>query len=187
MPIGIIDILIGVILAYGVFKGFKRGLLLGLISFFSFFIAIIAAVHFSGTISAFYIEKYPEYETFIPLVVFILFFLAVVVILSILGRILKRIIDLTLLGGLDNIAGGVFGLLLWAFFISTAMYLFSFVGLHVAEDYRENSILLPYMEPIAPMVFDFVAGVVPGLENWMQPFKDFDFLERKYFTINNQN
>ncbi len=90
---------------------------------------------------------------------------------------------MTLLGSLDNLAGLAFGVLKWAFFISTAIWLFSFVGLKISEDYTGSSILLPILEPIAPIVFEWVTILVPALEDWLRPFKEMDFKDNKYFTF----
>lgn len=178
----LVDILILIVLGFGAYRGFKTGLLLSIIGFFSFFVAIIAAVSFSGSLSAYFIARYPEHETFIPLIVFFCLFVVVILVLTLLGKFLKKIIDMTLLGDLDNIAGLIFGVIKWGFFISTVIWLFAYVGLTFSEDYAEGSTILPILEPIAPIVFEWVSVVIPALKDWLRPFQEMDFKDNKYFT-----
>ena len=178
----LVDVIILVVLGFGAYRGFKTGLLLSIIGFFSFFVAIIAAINFSGKLSAYFIERYPDHESFIPLIVFLGLFILVILGLSILGKFLKKIIDMTLLGSLDNLAGLIFGILKWTFFLSTVIWLFSLVGLRLSEEYAASSRTLPIIEPIAPMLFDWVSIVLPVINDWLKPFRDMDFKDNKYFT-----
>ena len=67
----------------------------------------------------------------LPYISFIVIFIVIILVVNLIGKIFKKIIDLTLLGALDNAAGAMLSVLKWAFGISIILWLSSSFGLEL--------------------------------------------------------
>ncbi len=107
----ILDIILGLLLLTGLFKGFKNGLILELASLFGLVAGIYGAIHFSY-IAGNYISQYIHLDQkHINLASFLITLVLIVIIIHFAAKLLTQIINIILLGLLNKIAGAVFGTL----------------------------------------------------------------------------
>jgi len=180
--LGILDIIFLCVFALAAYKGYKSGLLISIISFLSLIIALVAALNFTGKVSAYFLLKYPEREEIIPIVVFIALLIIVILLITIIGRLLKKVLDLTLIGSFDSFAGALFGIIKWSFFLSVFLWGLSYLNIVISDDYAESSHMLIYIEPIAPFVFDNFGKIMPFIEDLIEPLKKLGGEDAEYFT-----
>lgn len=107
------------------------------------------------------------YEKILPVLSFALIFIAVILLSNALGKILKSVLDMTLLGSLDNIAGALIGLFKWAFLISTLIWIIESFGLLPTHDFEKDSTLYPLVSSIAPLVIEWIYLLVPSFQDIM--------------------
>lgn len=107
---GILDIILGVLLAYGLFKGLKNGFFVEIASVIALIAGIYGTIHFSYIASDYLSQRLDWDATYIKITAFIITFTAIVVAVHLLGKVLTRIADFAMLGLLNRIAGGIFGL-----------------------------------------------------------------------------
>jgi len=148
MPI--IDILIAVAIAISVIVGIVRGFVKEAISIASLLVAIWAALYFGpgiGEISESWISSEDLQVWFGRILVF-------AVILSIGGLLswgISKLVRLSVLSGMDRLAGSVFGalrgILLAALFILGGQ----FAGFD-NDDWWQRSILIPHLEVVAEWI-----------------------------------
>ena len=70
------------------------------------------------------ISKYVDISNkILPYVSFILIFLAILIGVNMLGKLIKKVIDATLLGNIDSLVGALVGMVKWAFAISIIMWI----------------------------------------------------------------
>lgn len=180
---GVLDIIFLCVFALAAYKGYKSGLLISIISFLSLIIALVLAMNFTGKVSEYFLAKFPDREEIIPIVVFVGLLIIVILLISIVGRLLKKIIDLTLIGSFDSFAGAIFGIIKWSFFISVFLWGLSYLNIIISDDYAANSYLLAYIEPIAPFVFDNFGKVLPFIEDLIEPIKNIGSEKDEFLTI----
>ena len=167
----IFDIVIFVTLVLGAFSGFKRGLILELLTFLAFFVGIIGGFYLMHTGVDFLSEQFNLSGSFLPILSFLLIFFTIIILVNLMGKALKKVIDMTPLGSLDNVAGGVLGALKWAFTLSVLIWGASYLGMGF-DSYLESSQMVPYIEPIAPVVFDFVSAFIPFLSEFFETVQE---------------
>ena len=120
-----LDIILGVLLLYGLVKGVMKGLFVELASLIAIIAAIYGATHFSNYIGD-YLTKTVSWEPqYIKLTAFALTFVAILIAISLLGKVLTKIANFAALGLVNKILGAVFGFLKIAFIVSTVIM---FVG-----------------------------------------------------------
>lgn len=122
---GIIDILIVIALLPSIYFGFKNGFIKQLIALAVIILGIILSLRFSDVVSQWLMTLITVNESgvvWVKIASFILIFVAVAIILNLLGTLLEKIIHITLLGALNRLLGFVFSFLKFAFVVGLVIY-----------------------------------------------------------------
>ncbi|MBE0596276.1 MAG: CvpA family protein [Desulfuromonadales bacterium] len=104
------DLAILILLAAFLIKGLWRGLLRELCSLAGLVCGAVLAFRFHPPLAEWLAQTLGLPLRFWTVAVFLLLFLVTVVFFALLGHLLSRFIKLIFLGGLNRVAGGVFGL-----------------------------------------------------------------------------
>jgi len=154
-----LDIVLGLLLAYGLYKGLKNGLFVELASLVALIAGIFGAIHFSY-IAGDYLHEHMQWdERYINLVAFVITFIAIVILVHMAGKLLTRIADFAMLGLLNKIAGGLFGTLKVAIILGALLIFFERVNASVGlvkSETMENSTLYEPLKEIGAFVFSKV-------------------------------
>ena len=160
-----LDIILGIFLLLGLYKGIKNGLLIELASIVALVIGIYGAVNFSYYAVAYLDDKVTWSDQSINLLAFAVTFIVIVLIISLAGRLLTKLASLIMLGIVNRILGGIFGLLKVAFILSVIMMFTSALTFTVIDPQtREESVLFKTVEPIAPLVLPNILKQVNKLK-----------------------
>ncbi|MFS4492556.1 CvpA family protein [Maribacter sp. 2308TA10-17] len=154
-----LDIILGLLLAYGLYKGLKNGLFVELASLVALIAGIFGAIHFSY-IAGNYLSQNMEWdERYINIAAFVITFITIVLLVNFAGKFLTKIADFAMLGLLNKIAGGLFGALKVAVILGALLIFFervnSSVGL-VKNETMGNSALYEPIKEIGAFVFNAV-------------------------------
>ena len=163
----VLDIILSVLLVYGIYKGFSKGLLVEIASLLSLLVGLYGAIHFS-----FFAENWLETKMdwdakYIQIVAFAITFLGLVFLVSLVGKIVTKIIDAAQLGLLNKIAGAAFGLAKIALIVSVIINLFSKLNdtiSFVDQDTLTNTILYTKVKNFAPTIFPSIMEEVENLK-----------------------
>ncbi len=147
------DIVIGILLLLGFYKGFKKGLLVAFASLIGLVAGVYGAVYFSGYAGQWLSERFNWGEQLTHLVAFAVTFLAILYAVSLLGKFLTKVADFAFLGVFNKLLGGVFYTLVIAFIISVFfMYAGKLedFGYGISQETKEDSVLYAPVASIAP-------------------------------------
>lgn len=173
----VVDIVILVFLLVGAVTGFRKGLLMEIISIAAFFLAIFLGIQLLDWGIVMLSDYIDGYDNLLPIISFTLIFIGVLVLTHMVGKAVKKILDMTLLGSLDDIAGSLLGIAKWALFISIFFWIYHSFGGSLSEDKTKASYLYEPIVSFAPMLFDLVSGFFPHF---------MDFFEHSEELINQQ-
>jgi membrane protein required for colicin V production len=158
---GIIDIVLGVLIAYGIFKGIRNGLIVELASLVSFFVGIYIAVKFSNIVGVFIGDSKTA-----KIFAFILTFILVVVGIFLLAKIVSKVASALFLGIINRIGGAIFGGLKTALILGVILSLFQKINLNdalVSKETQENSVffipILKTSEYMLPVLTEWFVGL----------------------------
>ena len=156
---GLLDIVLALLLAYGLYKGLRNGLFVEIASIVALVAGIYGAIHFSYVASDYLSEQLPWEPRTIKLAAFGLTFLAILIAVHLLGRFLTKIADFAMLGFLNTLAGGVFGLVKMGVILGALLIYFeranSSLNLVPSKTIKESILYEPVKE-IGAFVFDRV-------------------------------
>jgi membrane protein required for colicin V production len=164
---GLLDIILGVLLAFALYKGIRNGLFIELASLISLILGIYVAIKFSsfmkGVLSGF-VHWNPNT---IQVVAFVLTFMLVVIGISILAKILTQVNDLAFLGWINKLGGGLFRVLKTVLIVSIFFTVFEKINYHnylAKKETLDNSLFYNPIQKTAGYIF-------PSIKNWYQEWK----------------
>ncbi|WP_299186008.1 CvpA family protein [uncultured Aquimarina sp.] len=150
-----IDIILGILLLWGLIKGFSKGLFVSLASLVALVAGIYISVHFSHLIGG-YLEKYVNWgDGALKLTAFAITFIGVVILISLAGKLLTKIADFASLGILNKLLGAAFGVLKFAFIASVIIIFVDAANRSlnlIKQETLDSSILYAPVKKIAPTV-----------------------------------
>ena len=106
-----IDILLLVILGFGLIRGFMRGLIIEMASLLAIVVGIYGAIHFSFFTARLLGELMPSSQQTIEVVAFGLTLIVLMLAVMFLAKVLTKMLKAAELGFLNRLAGALFGVL----------------------------------------------------------------------------
>lgn len=167
-----LDIILLIPLAYGAYRGFRKGFLLEIIAIFAFVLAIIGGFKLLHLGMDLLDQHFNISGELLPYVAFILIFILIILLVNLLGKLVKKVVDMTLLGSIDNLAGAILSVIKWAFGISIVLWLSTSFGVEIPSQYTKESWLYPYILPFAPVVVEYFSTLVPFAHDLFDTIKN---------------
>ena len=165
-----IDIILAIILIYGLVKGFNRGLFVEIASLIALLAGVYGAIHFSYFIGDWLKAKVSWQGNIIQVVAFALTFLIILFGISLIGKIVTKMVNAISLGLLNKIAGGVFGVAKIGLILSVIINMFGKVNdtvPFISKKTLEESVLYLPVNKFAPTIF-------PSILKQVESFKSSD-------------
>lgn len=167
---GSLDILLGLVLALGLWRGLRTGALMQIVGTVGWLLGFIAATALMGPIGIIVAASLGVSERTAPVLGFVVVLGAVVLGLTLAARTARKTLEAIKLGGLDTAAGGAVGALRAAFALSVMLLTTSFAPIPgggpilVSAADRADSLLYDPIEALAPEVWSIVRSATPGLQ-----------------------
>lgn len=137
---------------------------MSIVGLIGFVLAIILGVYFMDPVSKLLADRLDELTFAFPVMAFLIVFIITLLLVNTAGWILKKMMDMILLGSLDSIAGAILGIVKSAFFISLFMWLALGFDLKMPKEWSAKSDYLEYIEPLAPSVIWVLEPLVPKVK-----------------------
>lgn len=156
---GFLDISIGLLLVWGLYKGLKNGLFVEIASIIALIAGLYGAIHFSYIAGDYLSENMEWNERYMNLTAFIITFIIIVLAVHLIGKFLTKIANFAMLGLLNKIAGGIFGALKIAVILGALLVFFDRVNSSlnfIDDDTKSESILYEPVKEIGAFVFSKV-------------------------------
>ena len=177
----LLDVIAILIILYGAFKGYKKGFFISLMGFISLYISLIIGIKYHH-ILILLIQKTPinlEDNALIVVSIIVSFLFSFLIILQ-LSKLLKYILDLTLIGFLDDLGGALLGSLICGFILSFLFNIIDWLNIEILSDQINNSILYPIIKEIQPILTKYILLAINISPEFWDLIKNIE--ENKSFT-----
>lgn len=169
----LLDIIICIPLAWGTYKGLRKGFVYEIALFMGIVLGIYAGFRFCSFAEERLIKVYHLTGNLVPYISFLLVFIAVLAALIFFAKLLELVLKATALNIFNKLAGGILGLLKFAFVLSVMFYFL--VPLNnkirlVSEEQQRNSILY---KPVN----NFSLYIIPAMEKYRSRIALFNSLK----------
>ena len=167
-----IDVLFLLFMVMATFRGLRQGFIIAVFSAIAIIVGLAAAIRLSAAVATNSSTPIHLSSRWLPVITFVLIFLAVVVLVRLGARLAEKAVDLALMGWLNKLAG----VLLYAavYMIILSVLLFYAVQLHlIAGKTLSASVTYPFIRPWGPVVIDEFGKFVPWFEGMFTRLEDF--------------
>lgn len=167
-----LDIILLLPLLYGAFKGFQKGFILEVISILAFILALIGGFKLLHWGMALLDQHFDISGDLLPYVAFMVIFIGIIILVNLLGNMIKKVVDMTLLGPVDKLAGALLSVVKWAFGISVLLWLTASFGITFPEDWTADSILYTKMLNFSVYLVEKLSFIVPFAQDLFETIKE---------------
>jgi membrane protein required for colicin V production len=167
-----LDIVAVAIVGFGFYRGFTKGFVVTLFSMIAWMIGLVAALRLTAAGSDLFRDWFDSTSAWIPIVTFVIIFVAVVILVILFAKLIDQIITVAQLGLWNKLAGGV---LEGAFFLLVLSILYWMLqnGGVITPETRADSKLYATISPVAPGFFKWLGNNVPALKDLLDNLKPY--------------
>jgi len=166
------DIILALPLAYGIFQGFRKGLLQEVVSVIALLLGFVLGLKLLTAAIPVVQDFIGTAHGLLPFISFLLVFILILLGVRLLGIILKKILDVTPFGSFDNVLGGALGGLKWCLAISLVLYVAGLAGIGISPATAQTSVIYPFVLKSTPVALDGLAWLLPFVKTLFSSFKD---------------
>jgi membrane protein required for colicin V production len=152
----ILDIILAVVLLYGLVMGVSKGLFVEAASLVSLVVGVYGAIKFSHFTADFLKTRVSWNEKTLALAAFAITFVIIIVVIALLGKLFTKLADAAALGIVNKLLGGAFGLIKVGLIMSIVLIVFTHLNntmTFVKQETLDKSILFKPVKSLAPMIF----------------------------------
>lgn len=152
-----LDLILGITLAIGFFRGLWKGFISEAASLLAVVLGVYGAIHFSFFIGD-YLTKTSDWDKpTVQVVAFGLTLLLIMIGIGLLGKIITRILEASALGFTNRIFGGIFGLLKWTIIVGAILVFFSRTHISVlSNELKQSSVLYEPISQISGLIYSHI-------------------------------
>ncbi|MCQ2302952.1 MAG: CvpA family protein [Bacteroidales bacterium] len=171
-----LDIIIAIVLFFFGFRGYKKGLVIEVVSLASFVVGIWGAMHFSDFTAA-HLSEFTEINPkYINTVAFILTFILLVILVNLIGKLVMKFVKTMNLSFFNRLGGSIFGAakgILLCSLLVMVLNNFQLLGI-IKEEVKQESLLYPFVEESVPYIYQGFDLVKEAIEDLNESLPDLD-------------
>lgn len=148
-----IDIILCIPLVWGLYKGFTKGLIIEAATLVAFGLGVWGGIHFSDYIALKIKETFDWQSPYLPVVSFAITFLAIIIVVFLIAKLIQRAVDGMALSAINKIGGAIVGTLKFALIMSVVIFVMDAIEQSypiISFKSKEESLLYKPVGKIAP-------------------------------------
>jgi membrane protein required for colicin V production len=150
-----------VLILLGAYGGYREGFLMELFSFLAVILGVLGGFKLMGWAMLFLADEFNVDQKVLPYIAFGVVFIAIVIVVRLLGNMLKLSIDKSFLGRIDQVAGSILGFFKTAFLLSVVLWIIDSLHFALPENWTDDSWILPKVAVFAPAVTSWISEIFP--------------------------
>lgn len=168
----LLDIIFAVIIVLALFKGYQRGLIVGLFSLVAVIIGLAAAIKLSA-VAAKYIGSAVKISVqWMPVISFAVVFLIVVLLIRLGANAIEKTVEVVMLGWLNRLCGIILYAAIYLVVFSVLLFYAEQVKLLQPETIQQ-SVTYKYVQPWGPKVINALGNIIPLFKDMFGELEQF--------------
>jgi membrane protein required for colicin V production len=168
----LLDIIFAVVLVLAIFKGYSRGLVIGLFSLVSVIVGLAAAIKLSTVVASWIGNAVKVSEEWLPLISFIVVFIIVVLLIRLGAKAIESTIEVAMLGWLNKLGGIILYVAIYTIVFSVLLFYAEQMQL-VKPETIDKSLTYQYIQPWGPKVINALGGLIPFFKDMFEELKEY--------------
>lgn len=167
-----IDIAFIIVMVLAIFKGLRKGLILGIFSLLAFIIGLAAALKLSAVIAVHLQNSTTASTKWLPVLSFLLVFIVVAFLVGLGARLIKKTIDFAMLGWLDRVGGMIFYIIIYTIIFSILLFFAEKLFILKPEEIAKSAVY-KYVAPWGPKVINNLGNILPFFKDMFMQLENF--------------
>ena len=168
----ILDLLFAVIIVLAIFKGYQRGLIVGLFSFIAVIIGLAAAMKLSAVAAAYIGKAVKISQEWLPVVSFIVVFIAVVLLIRLGANAIEKTVEVVLLGWVNKLGGILLYVAIYTIVFSVLLFYAEQTQMIKPETIKQSATYF-FIQPWGPKAINSVGAVIPAFKDMFGELEHF--------------
>jgi len=168
----ILDLIFAIIVTIAIFRGYRRGLIVGIFSFIAIIVGLAAAIKLSLVVAGYIGQSIKVSDEWLPVIAFIVVFVVVVLLIRIGANFIQRTAEVAMLGWLNRLGGIILYLAIYMAVFSILLFYADQVHLLKAET-KEKSVTYTYVSPFGPKAINIFGTIIPFFKNMFVELENF--------------
>lgn len=137
---------------------------MGLVTMLALILGVFGAFKLTGEGMLFLQDEFNADKEALPYITFLVIFVVIVLLVTLLGKSIRNSIDKSFLGRVDEIFGSVLGAFKTLFVLSVLLWIADSFRWEPPTEWTDGSFLYPFTAHLAPGMARWVAQFVPFLQ-----------------------
>jgi len=167
-----LDLLFVIILALAIFKGYQRGLIVGIFSFIAVIIGLAAAIKLSAVVAGYIGNTIKVSNEWLPVISFAVVFILVVLLIRLGANMIQKTVEISMLGWVNRLGGVLLYIAIYGMVYSVVLFYAEQLKL-LQPDTIEKSVTYSYVQPWGPKIINGFASVVPVFKGMFTELQSF--------------
>lgn len=159
-------------MAFAVYRGFSRGLIIAVFSLVACILGLAAALKLSAVLAAYLGQSEGMQGRWWPVLCFIAVFLGVVILVRLGATALEKVVQWSMLGWLNRLGGILLYVLIFTVVFSVMLWMANQVY-WLSPETKLQSAVYPYIEPVGPWVMQRMGSVIPVFKDMFAALEGF--------------
>ncbi len=168
----IIDLLFAVILVLAIFKGYRRGLIVGIFSFIAIIVGLAAAIKLSAVVAAYMGQSVKISEQWLPVISFAIVFLIIVLLVRLGANFIQRTAEVAMLGWINRLGGITLYAALYITVFSVLIFYAEQVNL-IKQPAIDKSVTWSFVQPWGPKAINAFGAIIPLFKDMFTELEQF--------------
>lgn len=178
----LIDIIFAVLLVLAVWKGYEKGLIIGLFSLIAIIIGLAAAMKLSTVVAGWIGRAVNISQEWLPLVSFIVVFIVVLLLIRLGARAIERTFEVAMMGWLNKLGGILLYVAIYTIVFSVLLFYAEKMQL-IKPETISRSVTYSYVQPWGPKTINALGTIIPWFRDMFGELEQFfDQLAKKIST-----
>lgn len=168
----IIDIIVAVVLILGLFRGYQRGLIIGVFSLVSVIIGLAAALKLSTVVAGYIGKAVKVSEEWLPLISFALVFFVVVLLIRLGAKAIEKSFEMAMLGWVNQLGGIIFFIAIYLLVLSVLFFYGEQMKI-INPEMIQQSKTWSFVSPWGPKVINALGSAIPVFKDMFNELQEF--------------
>ena len=168
----IIDLILAVLLAIALVKGYRRGLIVALFSVVALIVGLAAAIKLSAVVAGYIGNTVKVSEKWLPIVAFLVVLVIVVVVINMVGKVLQTAVESVMLGWINRLGGMLFYGLFYLLLYSILLFYATQIGF-IKPETIQDSASYAHIAPLGPAAVEKLGIALPWFRDMFEELKTF--------------
>lgn len=168
----LLDLIFAVFIVLAIFKGYQRGLIVGLFSLVAIIIGLAAAMKLSTVVAGYIGQAVKVSEQWLPIISFVVVFLIVILLIRLGAKAIESAVEVTMLGWVNKIGGIILFVAIYTVVFSVLLFYAEQMKL-IQPETINKSVIYSFVQPWGPKAINGFGSIIPVFKDMFGELEQF--------------